>query len=351
MALISVIVHHYAPTVLASGSALRNAALYLLDLGGLGVDLFFALSGFLITGILYDSKGDSDYFARFYWRRSVRIFPAYFAFLFPVLLLPTLFNGISRWWFILYLRNWAGPDSRSDGLLGHLWSLGVEEQFYIFWAVAVFLCSRRHLPLLIGLLCAAAPLFRVWMLVGGYPRYDIIRFTVSRMDGLLLGALVAVAWRRWDWRSVKRIAYWSTLLSASGIALVLAFSGINGSVSQATLSTCSAVFFASLLAVLLDNESRFLSSSALAHIAKYSYAMYLWHLAPQWFVASFMPQLLSGTLAKLLYVPILFASTYALSRLSWRYVEWPFLRLKDAIFASEICVHPIKENEKRAASA
>src|SRR3954468_11446735 len=94
IALSAVLIHHYSPVLLHGGTPLRDGLKVVLDLGGLGVDLFFALSGFLITGILYDSVGRTDFFRRFYWRRSLRIFPAYGLFLLPFLFVSPLFQNL-----------------------------------------------------------------------------------------------------------------------------------------------------------------------------------------------------------------------------------------------------------------
>jgi peptidoglycan/LPS O-acetylase OafA/YrhL len=146
IAILLVIFDHYLPWILPRNGTVwalvEEASLW----AGSGVDLFFVLSGFLITGILVDSKGAPNYFARFYWRRAVRIFPAYYTFLVLMMVFPGLFTRIGRLWFVFYLRNWLGEDRASDGSLGHLWSLAVEEQFYIGWSIIVFLVAARWLP-------------------------------------------------------------------------------------------------------------------------------------------------------------------------------------------------------------
>ncbi len=334
IALSSVMIHHYAPMLFHGGSRLRDGLKLILDLGGLGVDLFFALSGFLITGILYDSIGRRDFFRRFYWRRSLRIFPAYALFLLPFLFIPSMFQHLGRWWFVLYLRNWAGPDPASDNWLGHLWSLAVEEQFYIFWALAVYFCPKRHLAKLIILLCVFALVFRGAMIVSGFSRYDQIRFTPARIDGLLMGGLVAIAWRRYPWAKVQRAAFYCAVLSAlSFTGILVAVGTLDNHFAELVLPSLSAIFFASCVAVSLTRKSM-LQSPALAHIAKYSYAMYLWHLLPYMFGQLILASLRGPSpagmlLAKSLFIPVLFLVTYLLARISWATVEEPFLRLKD----------------------
>ena len=126
--------------------------------GWAGVDMFFVLSGFLITGILIKSKGAARrFFGNFYARRALRIFPAYYAFLLLLLLLLPVFDepgprGIvldHLVWYGTYLTNIfeaVRPNLRGDVLfVGHIWSLAVEEQFYLLWPAFVFLFSRRTL--------------------------------------------------------------------------------------------------------------------------------------------------------------------------------------------------------------
>jgi len=124
--------------------------------GWMGVDLFFVLSGFLITGILLDTKGSRHYFRQFYTRRVLRIFPLYYGSLVLFLiLLPTLFPDdqvlhdlhADAVWFWTYLYNVkvAAAGFTPSSALGHFWSLAVEEQFYLIWPIVVLCLGRRHL--------------------------------------------------------------------------------------------------------------------------------------------------------------------------------------------------------------
>ncbi|HEX3450318.1 MAG TPA: acyltransferase, partial [Isosphaeraceae bacterium] len=140
-----------------------------LSQGWIGVPLFFVLSGFLITGILLDAKGSPEYFRRFYSRRTVRILPIYY------LLITTIFAiGIVRHWkvfdvslFATFVDNWKlgvyGPTSGRVGFppfMYHLWSLAVEEQFYLIWPVAIIALSRRAFVVVVGALIVSGILFR-----------------------------------------------------------------------------------------------------------------------------------------------------------------------------------------------
>jgi len=140
----------------------------LIYVGSLGVDLFFVLSGFLITRILLQSIGTSGYFSRFYYRRSLRIFPLYFLSLAVFLLaIPMLNSGDSTfseamnkqaylWTYTTNLKmSW--DNEWGFGYLDHFWSLAVEEQFYLAWPLVIFLAPTRVLAIsLFGAACCAA---------------------------------------------------------------------------------------------------------------------------------------------------------------------------------------------------
>src|SRR5580700_9993704 len=147
---------------------------FISDNGWMGVDLFFVLSGFLITGILLDTKQSAEYFKNFYARRCLRIWPLYYSallFMFVILplLRPTEAAAIfaprsSPWWaYPLYLQNFLVPiPSKATGLLGVTWPLAVEEQFYLCWPLAVRFCTESQLRrITLGVICLS-PVLRLY---------------------------------------------------------------------------------------------------------------------------------------------------------------------------------------------
>lgn len=123
---------------------------YITKLGWLGVDLFFVLSGFLITGLLLDAKGKNNYYRNFIVRRTLRIFPLYyFALLLCLVIVPIVFKSLlppdygyytaNQLWFWTYTQNWLFSKTGfpENLTLVHFWSLAVEEQFYLFWPLFV----------------------------------------------------------------------------------------------------------------------------------------------------------------------------------------------------------------------
>ena len=375
----------YAPTRLAPLDGLRGVAILLVLFfhyevrswpyrsglgmlpwavireGWLGVDLFFVLSGFLITGILVDTKHAPHYFRNFYARRALRIFPLYYAYLVAFFLIlpalphfvdwqtPTSFNV--QFWFWSYLSNlliglrgWAA----SPNLLSHFWSLSVEEQFYLAWPAIVLLLGRRGLALTcIGCVIGAAA-FRIGLRLNDVPWVANVVLTPSRVDGLAMGALVALAVRSTG--GVLRLARIARpVLLATGILFVglLAWRGRVGAVdpSDAVVGTvgltlCATMFAAVVAACVTDGRRsiahRVLTNRPLTIIGKYSYAMYVFHpivravfdrlgLSIAALSASIGPQ----WVAHAAYLSVNTLTTLVLAAFSWHLFESRFIRLKD----------------------
>ncbi len=178
--------HHGEPASLIHASVL----------GQTGVDLFFVLSGFLITRILLNSKDSPNYFSSFYARRALRIFPLYYAFLafyffvLPLLLQQHIPSFASQSWSWFYLQNVPATFDRftSSGP-SHFWSLAVEEHFYLVWPLMVFLLSRRQFKCLLVATLLLPPLLRFAFLSHGV---GVFYFTPTRMDSIGYGAVLAV---------------------------------------------------------------------------------------------------------------------------------------------------------------
>src|SRR3981081_3459715 len=162
--------------------------------GWVGVDLFFVLSGFLITGILYDSRGSTGYFRNFYARRVLRIFPLYYAVVaLSLFILPHLphwkldslarINGDELWYWT-YLSNFSiGAHSEfRHGILDISWSLAIEEQFYLTWPILVLLLSRRWLVTLCCALFVLALAWRSALIFAGVSPITVAVLTPGRVD-------------------------------------------------------------------------------------------------------------------------------------------------------------------------
>src|SRR5256885_9119814 len=230
IAILLVVPHNLNLMVTAGGIAhVFTAAPYR---GWIGVQLFFVLSGFLITGILLDARDAPDYYRSFFVRRVLRIFPLYYAtllvlfVLLPALgLLPSSFKRdpmveLSLW---AYFSNWYGAFHQGPDAVSHFWSLAVEERFYLLCAFGIHRRSAESVIRLCFASAAAALALRVAMLLTETP--GIYTFLATRMDALALGGAVAAAFR------VPSAASWMLdprpfLIAASALSL-LARAGVS----------------------------------------------------------------------------------------------------------------------------
>jgi peptidoglycan/LPS O-acetylase OafA/YrhL len=294
LAIIWVVFHNtLADNFAPSGGPLHIVAL-LAHPGWIGVQLFFALSGFLITAGLLDSQGRDNYFSGFYAKRALRILPLYYAVLLTLLvILPQVasFSGephsafrdqASLW---LFVSNWthSGPYG-----FAHFWSLAVEEQFYLVWPLLVYRLSPERLLTVCLWIAFGALLVRCGMRLEGASSWTLYTATPCRMDALALGAAGACLVRIpfLDHQIRRRLP----LLGGATFALFLLgipamrfydYSRIAGeTVGYTILAWCSAAMVTGV--AMTDGRtpswlSRGLRWPLLRSCGKYSYAMYVFH--------------------------------------------------------------------------
>ena len=358
LAILAVMASHLFPGSTQSGGLLLRVIGIALTHGGLGVDLFFVLSGFLITGILYDSRAEPRFFGTFYARRVLRIFPLYYGVLLLLLLLTVPLHihwqGM-EWPLLLYLQNtgWVMPLYRfypSPLLsLDHFWSLAVEEQFYLVWPLLVYLLrGKRAIAVVCVVLSIGSLLLRVWLGLGGTDHNVINRDTLCRADALLMGAMLAIGMRapRWHDRILRLapgVVLGSIALFAGGLAvraLVLqhdpAWTAVCEATSLSLRYTVAAVLFTALLALCLRRGSigeRVFSHALPRFFGRYSYGLYVLHLvALPLLLGFFRSEMRRVTENKGIVVVASGALCFAVSVLaavgSYHFFERPFLRLK-----------------------
>lgn len=343
IAILLVLMHGF--DVLNAPSGLWHGVDLALDAGWIGVQLFFVLSGFLITGILLDTQHSPAYYRTFFVRRVLRIFPLYYGVLLvafvvvPLLVaLPTGY-GEHQIWLWTYSENFVGPFGRSDPLFPHFWSLCVEEQFYLVWPLVVRIAGRRGVIALGTALVAIAIASRIYVRVhygapiGAEAAYT---FTPCRFDALAIGAITAALLRaeRMGSRVIQRRA--AGLLALVGMSIVLAglVVGRLGRIAepmQIAGYTVIALGFACVLVSAMAPAAGFFTWSPLRTIGAYSYAMYVFY-APLHLLAG-LPLLArisaspSVPLA-LAYVVAASLATFCFAALSYRFYERHFLALK-----------------------
>ncbi len=305
-----------------------------------GVDLFFVLSGFLITRILLDSREQPNYFKSFYVRRALRIWPLYFVVLTILFVatnhrIPALtFDETRVHWpaFVFYVQNLIYKQATELGplALAITWSLAVEEQFYGIWPIVVRKVTMRGLTYILFGTILIAPFARVLA-----PQLGIDPYInpICRFDAMAMGGLVAI-WAV-SGKLSKRIVLkttWIILAAAVPLEIACHYLGLTHYLSK----TIVGAVFAAVLASSLYSETaiRRLSNGILRALGKVSYCIYLVHAIVAGIVVSLWP---GRSLAlALLRIALIAAGTLGIAALSWHFFEEPILRFKKYFPAERI---------------
>jgi peptidoglycan/LPS O-acetylase OafA/YrhL len=349
MAILIVMLHHAvlcAPVKADSGW--QRVVSDIAGEGWIGVDLFFVLSGYLITKILLRTREDPKYYRNFYARRTLRIFPLYYAAVFlTCVVLPMVSHGrlghqLSAYqlWYWLYIPNILifVQGNWFNSLFDHTWSLAIEEQFYLVWPLTVRLLGARRLAPTVAFLAMASVGLRVWMSAHGYSEAQIRVLPFSHCDGLALGALLASLEALAVPVATRRRLGWA-LLVAGAILRAPFFRPLVGDAvhDNALVGTGWTLIFAGTLSLLVTVPraaplSRFFSAAPLVFLGTYSYGLYLIH----------MPLMIAGgqvlarvgavganqLLSALVLLVVAGGASIVLAVLSFRHFESPFLKLK-----------------------
>jgi peptidoglycan/LPS O-acetylase OafA/YrhL len=305
--------------------------------GWAAVDVFFGLSGFLITSILLKHGDSPRFLVRFYMRRGLRIWPIYYLCLVGFVLfnrkLPGRCNWSGLWYYLTYTHNialyWSGPNPAFHRFLGHTWTLAIEEQFYILWPLLVVLLGLKRLPWLAALCVLVSVIARGRGWSGC--------LLLGRMDGLALGAMLAAFLHRDS--LMRRRA--SPVLVAIVSLSVMMLATIAGKVGLGLPDNTPpwpgvTILGINLLAVGLiglvvvhagKRATAPLRWAPIAYLGRTSYGLYLYHYIILWILARHMrvaapgnmpfPQIASALLL-----------CFVVASLSWVFIEQPILRLK-----------------------
>ena len=335
LAILGVLLAHFVPVLADKFQTpwARDLVAY-AGMGAWGVDLFFVLSGFLITGILIDTRDSPDYLRNFFGRRALRIFPLYYLFLAGIYMTnpPT---GES-WKFWLHISNWRTDLGISSNIYTwHLWSLAIEEQFYFLWPILLGLIPALRIGPICLIVALGTVVLQVVSVRFGVGIESLHRMTPLALDGLAIGSYLA-------W-SVRYHPAFANMLVRLSLPTILVSALVIKSLPEITptimvIGRATASFAAGAI-VLLGAAGpplarRLLGWRPFRELGKYCYGLYLLHpiivvkvmTRTDWFVAHLPSKMLP--LAWLLSLTGGLAASLLLARLSWRLIESPCLSLK-----------------------
>lgn len=330
----------------------------LTSYGWSGVDLFFVLSGFLITGILIDAKGAENYFRNFYVRRALRIFPLYYGFFAALLFLSPLVGGQkttkgvqtlyeNQWWIWTHMVNWlvALTGEFQPLSVGGWWSLSIEEQFYLAWAIVIALTPQRKLLRLCLALIVASIVIRFAMVWFGASWEAIYTVTFARMDGIALGAAIAVTAR--SEAGLGNVKRWSLIAAAIALTGFVVMESLLGTAYEPGRTFSIAIqitlfvwlWGALVVGTLVASPGSFLQR--LTHLkilrifGKFSFALYLFHMVMNdiFLRIGFDPNtgfVIGRSILpwQMLYLGTAISFSLICAFLSWHLYEKQFLKLK-----------------------
>jgi peptidoglycan/LPS O-acetylase OafA/YrhL len=353
LAILMVIVYHFCLTLPGFQDQGVGYPLQLAQTGWMGVDLFFVLSGFLITNILIETRSTQHYFRNFIVRRTLRIWPLYYASLLVLLVvLPSAIHPVpdalrsmqdKQAWFWLYGANWLFAREHGFGSTsgGYFWSLAVEEQFYLVWPLIVYLLSNRALlQLSLGLLTLSLVL-RTVLVQAGVDTNSLYVITFTHLDGLAVGSSLAVCLR--DPQLFARVRQALPVAAATGFVGIVTARILDGDhffwgKAMASFGySCLAVGFGALMVYALGGGralglDRLLASRFLTQTGKYSYALYVVHVPIANIAAPAIMRIfgsrLGTTLSFALFAVVAFSLSWATAILSWHLFEKRVLALK-----------------------
>jgi peptidoglycan/LPS O-acetylase OafA/YrhL len=327
-----------------------------MHVGWLGVDIFFVLSGFLITGIILKDRSKKDFWGNFYLRRAFRILPAFVVVFVVTLVLAHFFSPdiVVKSGYILaatfFMANWTIVNFSEMPMLTHLWSLAVEEQFYFLWPQAAKRMKHITLFRFALILAIASEAIRLALALMHVNAYIIYKITPTRIDGLSIGAALAIGLRLPKVREFLE-RWWQRIALISAILLPITFLALKGNLfvfntwSQIfaippTIVLVAMLIYGSVEGVLPYALGRFLGNPVLTYLGRRSYAIYLIHEPVRYAVQAsrsdgFLSRIAPGVPMNVLLMVLIVAVSLVLSELSWRWIETPAQNLRGRLMPSK----------------
>lgn len=334
----------------------------IFELGWIGVDLFFVISGFLITKILFENRGAKNFFSAFYIRRALRILPIYFIVVVPLVIFHLIWNDVPAYVplsYLLYFQNSFALDYGWLQGLAHTWTLAIEEQFYLFFPLLLYFIKPRYLvktfvTLILMIICFRFIIYYQEF----YPYYQSV-FTIARLDSFLIGGLIAllgfyhssISLKKWNLLFnamiifcliclLFELIYFGNTAQSFGEQLLAGFkkfkyqSNIISPLGH-TKYTLLAILFAAIIGKIAYRTSsrtekivQLLETPFLKSIGEMSYGIYLYHYifvtACRWlFHINDAPVFL-----RIILIIFILLATYFTALLSYQKIELPLLRKK-----------------------
>jgi peptidoglycan/LPS O-acetylase OafA/YrhL len=350
LAILLVLADHLLASNLSTGNRFFDTVNAVRGAMWVGVDLFFVLSGFLITGILFDSVSGKGYFKNFYVRRVLRIFPLYYGFLLVLLCLthPLHLHWHAMQYILLtytqnlgiFTRDYTGFTPAPFINLNHFWSLAVEEQFYLVWPLIVFFVrDARKLILTAVALSLGALILRFVLVADGAPKYMVYVLIGCRADALMIGGILALLVRTRARVAVMRYSgfvFLAGFLILSGVGVYLhGFQFDNHFINTLGYSII-AVTFAGLIGSTIGRPAWTgiaFENGFMRFFGKYSYGIYVFHYSldaaytstlRRWLGATFHSKAIAAGLGGLTVASL----TVLVAFISYELYEKRFLKLK-----------------------
>ena len=311
---------------------LPNSLIVHLQPGRLGVELFFVISGFLITRILINlknqDKSNSSVIRIFYLRRVLRIVPAYYFVVFLSYIFHTGHFKEAIVWNLTYFSNlYILSINEFPGIMSHFWSLSVEAHFYLIWPILIVYTRTRNLaiPIILSVFVGIGSRFIFYAL--GYSALYPLIFSFSCFDAFAIGGLMAFL-------SIYRNELYSKIIKSDWLLIIIVFISISilllrlYNPSYSIMDYVGYRFVTAIISIILigkciASNSLFLNNKVFVHLGKISYSMYLFH--------NFIPGFLLGVkFPENIYLRVIlyFITLIAVSHISFKLIETPFNRLK-----------------------